>query len=171
MPRDLIDKAISVAAMAPSACNRQPFYYHIIDEPKVIEYNVRMGDPETEVVLPRIQSDLFDLFDGVANQSLHEKEFSVTDNIAATVMLVSGGYPEAYEKGKAITGIPKEAETLVFHAGTAIKEGRVVTNGGRVLAVTSFGEDFKEALKKSYAAMKQIQFDKMYYRKDLGFDL
>tara|TARA_R110001592_G_C13180897_1_gene750880 strand:+ start:172 stop:1446 length:1275 start_codon:yes stop_codon:yes gene_type:complete len=139
--------------------------------PSVVEYNVRMGDPETEVVLPRIESDLFELFEGVANQTLNEKSFSVSDKIATTVMLVSGGYPEAYEKNIEITGFDTVDESIVFHAGTTIKENRVVTSGGRVMAVTSFGDTIEEALAKSYRSIDKIHFDKMNYRKDIGFDL
>lgn len=139
--------------------------------PSVVEYNVRMGDPETEVVLPRIASDLFDLFDGVANQTLHEKSFSVINKTATTVMLVSGGYPEAYEKGKEIFGYENIEESIVFHAGTSIKNDKVVTSGGRVMAVTSFGNSIEEALEKSYNSIGKISFEKMNYRKDIGFDL
>ena len=139
--------------------------------PSVVEYNVRMGDPETEVVLPRIDSDLFDLFDGVANQNLNEKSFSVTDKTATTVMLVSGGYPEAYQKNKEITGFDAVDESIVFHAGTTIKDNKVVTSGGRVMAVTSFGDTIEEALEKSYRSIDKIHFDKINYRKDIGFDL
>jgi phosphoribosylamine--glycine ligase len=139
--------------------------------PSVVEYNVRMGDPETEVVLPRITSDLFDLFDGVANQTLHKKSFSVTSKTATTVMLVSGGYPESYQKNKEITGLENVKEATVYHAGTSLKDGKVVSNGGRVMAVTSFGDSIEEALEKGYAAVAKISFDKMNYRKDIGFDL
>lgn len=139
--------------------------------PSVVEYNVRMGDPETEVVLPRIESDLFELFEGVANQTLNEKSFSVSDKIAATVMLVAGGYPEAYQKNNEITGFDTVDESIVFHAGTTIKENKVVTNGGRVMAITSFGDTIEEALAKSYRSIDKIHFDKMNYRKDIGFDL
>ena len=139
--------------------------------PSVVEYNVRMGDPETEVVLPRIESDLFDLFEGVANQNLDEKSFKVTSKTATTVMLVAGGYPEAYEKHKEITGLEKVTESTVFHAGTTIKDNTIVSNGGRVMAVTSFGETIEEALEKSYKSIDAIHFDKMNYRKDIGFDL
>ena len=139
--------------------------------PSVVEYNVRMGDPETEVVLPRIESDLFDLFEGVANQNLHEKEFSVTEKIATTIMLVSGGYPEAYEKGKLISGLENIKNSIVFHAGTSIKNNTVVTNGGRVIAVTSIAESIQKALEISYDSIDTIHFDKMNYRKDIGFDL
>lgn len=139
--------------------------------PSVVEYNVRMGDPETEVVLPRIQSDLVDLFEGVANRNLHEKSYEVTPQTATTVMLVSGGYPEAYEKGKEITGFNAVEDSIVFHAGTTIKEGKVVTNGGRVMAITSFGDSIEEALEKSYKSIDKISFHKINYRKDIGFDL
>ena len=139
--------------------------------PSVVEYNVRMGDPETEVVLPRIQSDLFDLFDGVANQNLGDKEFSVTDKIATTVMLVSGGYPESYEKGAVISGLDNLKDSIIFHAGTKMKEEAIVTNGGRVLAVTSLADSIQEALDQSYKTIDSIHFEKMNYRKDIGFDL
>ncbi|MCO7184233.1 phosphoribosylamine--glycine ligase [Tenacibaculum sp. XPcli2-G] len=139
--------------------------------PSVVEYNVRMGDPETEVVLPRIQSDLVDLFEGVATQTLGEKSYEVTPQTATTVMLVSGGYPEAYEKGKEITGFNTMEDSIVFHAGTTLKDGKVVTSGGRVMAITSFGDSMEEALEKSYKNIDKITFDKMNYRKDIGFDL
>jgi phosphoribosylamine--glycine ligase len=139
--------------------------------PSVVEYNVRMGDPETEVVLPRIASDLFDLFEGVAHQNLDQKSFQVTPKTATTIMLVAGGYPEAYEKHKEITGLENVTESTVFHAGTTTKENKVVSNGGRVMAVTSFGDTIEEALKKSYKSIDLIHFDKMNYRKDIGFDL
>jgi len=142
------------------------------DEPLVIEYNVRMGDPETEVVLPRVKNDLVEVFEAVAAQKLNEIDLQLDDRTATTVMTVSGGYPEAYEKGKEITGISNVTEeSIVFQAGTTLKEGKVVTNGGRVLAVTSFGADFKEALKTSYKNLDNLEFEGMYYRKDLGFDL
>ncbi len=139
--------------------------------PSVVEYNVRMGDPETEVVLPRIQSDLLDLFEGVATQTLGDKSYEVTPQTATTVMLVSGGYPEAYEKGKEITGFNTVDDSIVFHAGTTLKDGKVVTSGGRVMAITSFGDSMDEALEKSYKSIDKITFDKMNYRKDIGFDL
>ena len=139
--------------------------------PSVVEYNVRMGDPETEAVLPRITSDLFDLFEGVAHQNLHEKSFSVTDKTAATIMLVSGGYPEAYEKNKEIKGFENIKESIIFHAGTATSDDKVVTNGGRVMAVTSFGDTIEEALEKTYRSIDKIHFDQMNFRKDIGFDL
>jgi phosphoribosylamine--glycine ligase len=140
-------------------------------EPSVIEYNVRMGDPETEVVIPRIESDLFDLFEGVANQTLHKKVFTLSPKTAATVMLVSGGYPESYEKGKPITGLETTENSIVFHAGTKLEDNKIVTNGGRVMAITSFGDTLEEALLTSYQNIDKIHFDKMNYRKDIGFDL
>ena len=139
--------------------------------PQVIEYNVRMGDPETEVVLPRIESDLLDLFEGVSNQNLETKSFAVNPKTATTVMLVSGGYPETYEKGKKITGYDTVTESLVFHAGTTNNESIVETSGGRVMAITSFGETIEEALEKSYKSIDKIHFEAMNYRKDIGFDL
>ncbi|PKD21580.1 phosphoribosylamine--glycine ligase [Salegentibacter salinarum] len=141
------------------------------NEPYVIEYNVRMGDPETEVVLPRIKSDLVEILEKVSEEKLNEVALEIDERAATTVMLVSGGYPEAYEKSKEITGFDKVEDSLVFHAGTKLEGDKVVTSGGRVLAVTSFGKDYKEALKKSYQNAEKIHFDKMYYRKDLGFDL
>lgn len=140
-------------------------------DPKVIEYNVRMGDPETEVVLPRIQSDLVALFKAVDNQTLDKQEFKLDTKSAATVMLVSGGYPEAYEKGMVITGLEKIEGSIAFHAGTTEKDGAVVTNGGRVIAITSFHEDYREAIKKSYQNIEKLHFDRMNYRTDIGFDL
>ncbi|WP_264520049.1 phosphoribosylamine--glycine ligase [Flavobacterium sp. N1994] len=140
-------------------------------EPIVIEYNVRMGDPETEVVIPRIQSDLVELFQAVANEKLNEVSLEIDNRSATTVMLVSGGYPEEYEKGKEIFGLDKIEDSLVFHAGTKSENGKVVTNGGRVLAITSFGNDFQEAIKKSYQNIDKLHFDKMYFRKDIGLDL
>ena len=139
--------------------------------PSVVEYNVRMGDPETEVVLPRIESDLYDLFEGVAHQTLHEKSFSVMSKTATTVMLVSGGYPEAYQKGKEITGFEDCEGSLVFHAGTKIANDKVVSDGGRVMAITSLGDSMEEALEKTYSSIDKIKFEGMNYRKDIGFDL
>lgn len=139
--------------------------------PSVVEYNVRMGDPETEAVLPRIESDLFDLFEGVATQTLHKKSFAVTEKTATTVMIVSGGYPESYEKNKVISGLENITASIVFHAGTKLEGDTVKTNGGRVLAITSFGDSIEEALQKSYQSIENVQFEKMNYRKDIGFDL
>ena len=142
------------------------------NEPFVIEYNVRMGDPETQVILPRIKSDFLEMMISTANQSLNSIKLEVDTNSAATVVMVSGGYPENYEKEKEIVGIPKETkETIVFQAGTKMLKGKTVTNGGRVLSVTSIAENFKEALKKSYSKIGGISYEKKYFRKDLGFDL
>ena len=141
------------------------------DDPKVIEYNVRMGDPETEVVLPRIQTDLVHIFKHIDKETLEQITLEIDDRAATTVMTVSGGYPEAYEKGKVITGLETIEESIVFHAGTKQDENVVITNGGRVIAITSLDEDYKKALKKSYQNIEKLHFDKMYYRKDLGFDL
>jgi len=144
----------------------------IVDkEPLVIEYNVRMGDPETEVVLPRISSDLLSHFNSFATTDLSKEKLTVDSRSATTVMCVAGGYPEAYNKGMEITGLDAVQDSIVFHAGTTIKEGKVVTNGGRVMTVTSYGADFNEALKKSYRNVEKLQFDRMYYRSDIGFDL
>ncbi|MCG2460955.1 phosphoribosylamine--glycine ligase [Flavobacteriaceae bacterium F89] len=141
------------------------------EDPFVIEYNVRLGDPETEVVLPRIKNDLVAVFRAVAEQTLETIDLQIDDRTAATVMAVAGGYPETYEKGDVITGFENIADSLVFQAGTRLTEGKVLTNGGRVLALTSFGRNFKEALETSYQNMKKLRFKGMYYRKDLGFDL
>ncbi|WP_350289489.1 phosphoribosylamine--glycine ligase [uncultured Croceitalea sp.] len=141
------------------------------NDPKVIEYNVRMGDPETEVVIPRIKNDFVEVLEATANQKLDTIALQIDERTAVTLMAVSGGYPEAYEKGKEINGLEKGNESLVFHAGTKSHNGKVQTNGGRVLAVTSYGEDFKDALQTSYKNIKEIDFEGMYYRKDIGFDL
>ncbi len=141
------------------------------DTPYVIEYNVRMGDPETEVVLPRIESDLVDLLQGVAQQNLADKTLNIRPETAVTVMLVSGGYPEAYEKNKTITGLEHIQDAICYHAGTKQVEDQVQTAGGRVMAITSLGTNMNEALKKSYQAIENVSFESMNYRSDIGFDL
>jgi phosphoribosylamine--glycine ligase len=140
-------------------------------EPIVIEYNVRMGDPETEVVIPRLKSDLVELFQAVGNQTLDQVSLEIDERSATTIMVVSGGYPEDYGKGFEISGLENIKDSIVFHAGTKLENGKVVTNGGRVIAITSFGESFQEAIKKSYQNIDKLNFDKMYFRKDIGFDL
>ncbi len=141
------------------------------DDPKVIEYNVRMGDPETEVVLPRLKNDLVEIFQAISNETLHTIDIEIDERAATTVMLVSGGYPESYEKGKEITGIEVITDSIPFHAGATVKDEKVVTSGGRVMAITSYGNTYQEAIKKSYQNIEKLHFDKMYYRKDIGFDL
>ena len=140
-------------------------------EPKVIEYNVRMGDPETEVVIPRIKSDLLNLLKGIGDGTFSEKDLEITEEVATTVMLVSGGYPEFYKKGQEITGIEKVNDSIVFHSGTKQEGEAIKTNGGRVIALTSFGENMEDALKKSFDSAEKIAFKGKYFRKDIGFDL
>jgi phosphoribosylamine---glycine ligase len=140
-------------------------------EPYVIEYNARLGDPETEVIIPRIKSDFFELLEGVANSDLETRPFEAETRTAATVMLVSGGYPGDYEKGKVIKGLEKCSGSVIFHAGTALSGGDVVTAGGRVLSITSYGSTMDEALEKSYSNAKLIEYEGRYYRRDIGYDL
>ena len=140
-------------------------------DPKVIEYNVRMGDPETEVVIPRIKSDFLNLLKGIDDGTFSEKDLEITEQIATTIMLVSGGYPEAYEKGKEITGAAEVEDSIVFHAGTKNDNDTLKTNGGRVIALTSFGNTMEEALEKSFNSAEKISFKGKYYRKDIGVDL
>ena len=175
---DKIEKRIvipTVEGLRKDAIPYQGFIFigliNVEGEPIVIEYNVRMGDPETEVVIPRLKNDLVELFVAVAEQKLDEVALDIDSRSATTVMLVSGGYPEDYEKGKAISGIDTIEDSIVFHAGTKTENGKVLSNGGRVLAVTSYGNDFQEAIKKSYQNINKLHFDTMYYRKDIGFDL
>ena len=144
---------------------------NVNDEPMVIEYNVRMGDPETQAVLPRVSSDLVELLMGCATGNLDQQEVKIDDRSACTVVMVSGGYPGAYEKGKVIEGLGTETNSLVFHAGTTEHQGRVVTNGGRVLAITSFGSGINESLQSTYNTVKTINWQDAYYRKDIGQDL
>lgn len=140
-------------------------------EPYVIEYNVRMGDPETEVVIPRIKSDILDLFLATVNFELNDFNLKVDERFASTVVLVSGGYPEGFEKGFEINGLEKVEDSLVFHAGSKLENDKIITSGGRVLAITSYGESIEDSTKKSYQNIEKLHFDKMYCRKDIGKDL
>jgi phosphoribosylamine--glycine ligase len=140
-------------------------------DPKVIEYNVRMGDPETEVVIPRIKSDLLELFIAVAEKKLASFKFELDDRIATTVMMVAGGYPGDYEKGKVISGLENVKDAVAFHAGTKNENDTIVTNGGRIIAFTAFGNSIGEAIQKSYAAANAVKFEGCYFRKDIGQDL
>ena len=140
-------------------------------EPKVIEYNVRMGDPETEVVIPRIKSDLLNLLKGIKDGTFSEKDLNVNDEVAATVMLTSAGYPEKYSTGYDVSGLEDVVSSIVFHAGTKFENDKLITSGGRVMAITSFGKTMEVALKNSYESVSKINFKGKYYRNDIGFDL
>ena len=174
--RDKIDKKIvqpTIEGLKEDGIPYKGFLFvgliKVGEEPKVIEYNVRLGDPEAEVVLPRIKTDLLSLFTAVQERRLDKFKLEIDPKVAATVMAVSEGYPEVYEKGKKITGL--ENTNMVFHAGTCNEGDDVLTNGGRVLAATSFGENINEALDNSFNTLKKINFQGMNYRKDIGFDL
>lgn len=140
-------------------------------EPKVVEYNVRLGDPETEILLPRLKNDFVELILACFENSLNEKEIELENKSIATIIMVSGGYPENYAKGKRINGLDSNSDSIIFHAGTKEENGKIITNGGRVLAVTSFGDNIKEATRNSYESIKSISFEGAYYRNDIGFDL
>ena len=165
----------SVAGLHKEKIDYTGFLYigimNVLGNPYVVEYNVRMGDPEAEVVLPRVKSDLLELFIAVGQKKLNKKNIEIDPQTVCTVMLVSGGYPGSYEKGKEIRGLEKESKSVVFHAGTKSEDGKVLTNGGRVLSITSYGEDMVTALARSYNTADQIDFEGKNYRRDIGFDL
>ena len=144
---------------------------NVDNDPYVIEYNVRLGDPETEVIIPRIKSDFFELIEGVAKCDLHKREINIDERFVTTIMMVSGGYPGTFEKGKIISGLDMTSESVVFHAGTKREGDKILSNGGRVLAVSAWGSSLEEALKKSYSNAGLLSFEGSYYRTDIGFDL
>jgi phosphoribosylamine--glycine ligase len=143
----------------------------VAGDPYVIEYNCRLGDPEAEVIIPRIKSDLLHFFDGIASGTLSECDLEIDEKSAAAVMLTSGGYPEKYSKGMTIHGLDDTQESILFHAGTKPSKNGTITSGGRVLAVTSYGTDIDNALEKAYKSAEKIKFTKKYLRSDIGFDL
>lgn len=165
----------TIKGLKADGINYQGFVFFglikVNNEPMVIEYNVRMGDPETEVVIPRIESDFLELLAAVPEKKIHQVPFEIKNQTACTVMLVSGGYPGDYEKEKVMHGFEKVSGSMLFHAGTKFQNNQTLTNGGRVIAITSFGTDKNEALRHSYANAEKIDFDKKYYRTDIGFDL
>jgi phosphoribosylamine---glycine ligase len=144
---------------------------NVDNDPYLIEYNVRLGDPETEAIIPRIKSDFFELIEGVANGDLHEREIQIDDRFVTTVMLVSGGYPGSFEKGKVISGLDLTSDSVVFHSGTKSDRGKVLTNGGRILAISAWGNSMKEALNESYRNIALLSFEGHYFRTDIGYDL
>ncbi|MGQ1785283.1 MULTISPECIES: phosphoribosylamine--glycine ligase [unclassified Saccharicrinis] len=173
-----VHKKIIQPTIAGLQCDEIPYKGFIFiglikigDNPFVIEYNVRMGDPETEVVMPRIKTDLLELLEAAAAKELKKCTIEFEENTVSTVMMVSGGYPEAYEKGKEIAGLDKVSDAIAFHAGTKLQDGKVLTNGGRVIAMSALGKNMKDALAKSYKNVEVVNFDKKYFRKDIGFDL
>ena len=164
----------TIAGLQQEKIDYKGFIYfglmNVAGKPYVIEYNCRMGDPETEVVFPRIKSDLVQHFVALSQGNLSGENIEIDSRAAVTVIVASGGYPENYDKGKVITGLENIKDSIVFHAGTKIENGQTLTNGGRVLAVTSSGNNMAEALEKSYASIQKIHFDKMYYRRDIGWE-